>query len=114
MAHYGSLVNAVVGSPPIKPKVGMGVTFCFWSDRSAGTIVEVCSLRRIVVQRDDSKLVGGSCESEMQKYKFMRVPDAPRLVVKKSTDGQWYTEGGKAKGTKIVIGHRDEWRDPSF
>jgi hypothetical protein len=97
------------------PKVGDGATAYSWSDRHAYTIVEVVSPRCLKVQRDNVK-----CTSyEQQKYEYTPNPSAAVEVIvfkvtKRHPEGVWVRMSDGVKGQKFAIGHRDEYRDPSF
>jgi hypothetical protein len=125
----GSLVNhlqsrATLGQP--EPTVGMGATILLWTDRHAGTIVEVTKDKAgrtlIGVQEDDSKVVKGSTMDGSAEYEYSRRPSAPvrywRLnakgfwesIVKNEETGRW----NKVDGNGLRIGDRNEYRDPCF
>lgn len=120
------LSRATKGEPT--PEVGMGATFLSHSDRNPGTIVSVEVLRdgtmRIGVQHDRSKVVAGSGHDGSAEYEFepnpegsivffQRKPAEPRwrAVYQKTETGRWCLGSSY---TKVRIGERDEYRDPSF
>jgi len=52
-----------------EPTVGMGVTMLSWSDRHAGTIVEVNMKKRyIAITEDDATRIDNNGISEGQQY----------------------------------------------
>ena len=137
-----SLVNhlharAVIGQP--EPVVGMGVTLLGWTDRYAGTIVEVTPITKgrvlVHVTRDDSKVVAGSAHDGSAEYEFVSRPDGARDTFRREEDGTWqqvyrqvleWDDDGRATklssrwkkfpggGKGLRIGEREEYRDPRF
>jgi hypothetical protein len=97
------------------PKVGDGATEYLWSDRHAYTIVEVVSPTCVKVQRDSFK-----CTSyENQDYEFTPNPEAAvevlvLKVTKRHPEGKWVRKSEGVRGTGFALGHRSEYRDPSF
>lgn len=112
----GSLINHVMSTAKvIEPKIGMGVTFLHWTDRSAGTIVEVVSDSRIIIQTDFAERTDKNGMSECQTYFFRRNLQAPRQIFTKRKNGAWVREGSPMKsGQKILIGERSAYHDYSF
>lgn len=136
-----SLVNhlysrAVIGQP--EPAVGMGVTLLKWSDRNAGTIVEVETIKGVVmihVTEDDSRVISGSSFDGTADYEFTPRPNGHRYTFRRNDDGtwqevyrkvlEWGDDGNPSKvsprwskvsggGKGIRIGERETYRDPSF
>lgn len=97
-----------------EPKVGMGVTFLYWTDRGAGTIMEVKSPRRIVVTEDISTRTDSNGMSESQNYKYDVNPKAPRQIFTKRKNGAWVKLGDEMNGQRIKLGYRDAYHDYSF
>ena len=89
----GSLVNHLysrmtIGAP--EPTVGMGVTMLSWTDRDAGTIVEVNMKKRyIAVTEDSKKRIDNNGISESQEYEYNSVMDGHRYYYRKDKKGQW-------------------------
>jgi hypothetical protein len=129
----GSVINhlharATIGQPT--PVVGMGATILLWTDRCAGTIIEVKELatstrwqHEIRVQRDRSKVVAGSGHDGSAVYSFEPNPNGPVEIFRSRRDGgQWVACRTNDKGNVVVqnsghglrIGEREEYRDPSF
>jgi hypothetical protein len=123
-----SLVNhlmsrAVIGQP--EPAVGMGVTFLHWTDRSAGTIVDVVVKNgKIVIfgaKEDKATRVDKNGMSEDQTYVYER-DDGARLLrykldrkgvwrgVSLNADGRWVFNGGPG----VQLGVRNAYHDFSF
>lgn len=109
----GSLVNRLMEqSKQPQPEIGMGVTICMWSDRHAGTIVGMSrSGHRLAVQEDTATMIGGSAMSESQEYRYERNPDARIQVFTRRKDGSYRELGGS---TGLLLGYREEYRDPTF
>ena len=120
----GSLVNHMYsrmtnGAP--EPTVGMGVTMLMWTDRQAGTIVEVNTKKRyIAVTEDSTKRTDNNGISESQKYEYNAVMDGYRNYYRKDRKNQWrrcfYKENGRLVfgSGGLIIGHRESYYDFSF
>jgi len=120
----GSLVNHLysrmtIGAP--EPTVGMGVTMLSWTDRDAGTIVEVNMKRRyIAVVEDNAKRIDNNGISEGQEYEFTPNPDGYVVYYRKDKKGQWrkcyYNENKRLVfGTGgLIVGRREKYYDFSF
>lgn len=106
--------NLMLGSGHPEPEVGMGVTYIMWTDRAAGTIVEVIrfktgkrvgQIRAIVTQADKAIRTDDNGMSDAQTYRYERQPDARRKTHYADKDG----------GFKYLsIGHRSYYHDYSF
>ena len=119
-----SLVNHMysrmtIGAP--EPIVGMGVTMLLWTDRQAGTIVEVNTKKRyIAVTEDSTKRIDNNGISESQKYEYNAVMDGYRNYYRKDRKNQWrrcfYKENGRLVfgSGGLIIGHRESYYDFSF
>jgi hypothetical protein len=119
----GSVLNhlysrMVVGEPT--PAVGMGVTLLMWTDRAAGTIVEIRG-NVLVVTEDEVKRVDSNGMSEQQQYKFTTNLRGRKSYFKKDRKGMWvehcYNDKGRlviARGCGLRIGERNHYRDFSF
>jgi hypothetical protein len=120
----GSLVNHIysrmtIGAP--EPIVGMGVTMLSWTDRDAGTIVEVNTKKRYIAVTEDSKTrIDNNGISESQQYEYTAVMDGYRNYYRKDRKGQWrrcyFNNNGRLVfGTGgLIIGHRESYYDFSF
>lgn len=115
---HGSVVNRIMESGGPVPEVGMGATFCHWSDRSPGTVSEVTMFksgpnagtpRLVKVRADHVELISGSEQDGSAKYKITPNPESPEIEVKRTKRG-WKTSGG----TGVSFGHRDNYHDPHF
>lgn len=115
----GSLVNNLyAGVDPrtqIVPEVGMGATMLMYSDRHAGTIVEVSpSGKSFIFKRDNAKRVDKNGMSDSQEYEYTTNHHASPELVRKAKNGYWYTKGGMKNGTQVALGFRREYCDFSF
>jgi hypothetical protein len=127
--RFGSAINmiqsrAVIGQP--EPKVGMGATLLYWSDRKGATIIEVFypgqHTTMIVVQEDEAIRTDDNGMSESQSYVFKPNPKGQKHYFRKMRDGVWFEvalneETGrwkKTKGTGLRIGERKAYHDFSF
>lgn len=118
--RYGSLINTLAeGAKSKEPEVGDGVTFVYWSDRKAGTVVEVerfktgqraGQVKAVLVTDDKAIRTDSNGMSDAQSYRFETVWDGPRVRATIRKDGKWRTEGG----TRVLIGERDAYYDYSF
>jgi len=135
-AMYGSVVNRIMESsryPEIVP--GMGATFCYWSDRSPGTVVAVRYAKdgKTVKEVD---LVGDQTGPNKvtwpaQDYDitpgWTEGQEIPAQVITYRMDNRGYLRKtyinpetgkrvmvGRNDGPGLVLGSRDYYRDPSF
>lgn len=114
----GSLVNHLLssasGEPP--PKVGLGATVLGWTDRKAGTIVEVGD-GFFVVQLDTAKRTDSNGMSDAQSYSYTPNPNGARYTFKRVGRGRckgYWRENGRSDGSGVCIGVRDQHHDYSF
>lgn len=127
-SQTGSLTNhlysrMVIGQPI--PEIGMGVTMMGWTDRYAGTIVEILKGGKyITVRTDTAKRVDKNGMSECQEYEYTPNPDGALYYFKKNKDGCW-VEGnvnpatGRFKqcqggGRGLRLNERRAYHDYSF
>jgi hypothetical protein len=107
----GSLVNHVQSSfQQPEPVVGMGCTILGWTDRVAGTVIQV-GKGWINVQEDRFELVEGNYFSESQHYRFSPNPHGYVQTFRRKKDGSWRI-GRDGKG--LLLGKREKYRDPHF
>jgi hypothetical protein len=110
----GSFVNLVAGTSRYPaPEIGMGATILMYTDRHAATIVEV--RHNMVFVRQDRATLKGSTMSESQEYHYEPNPEAALRCFTLRRNGAWVEQGTEMKsGTRLAIGHREEYSDPSF
>jgi hypothetical protein len=129
-SQTGSLINhmysrGVIGQPT--PVVGMGCTELLWTDRHAGTIVEVVedkgAVQRIGITQDKAIVVKGSSFDGSAEYEYETRIDAGVSYYRIGKNGfwqqcrlnernRWVSTGSGGRGLRI--GAREEYRDPSF
>jgi len=111
----GNLINRLMeGAKQPTPEVGMGATYCGWSDRHPYTVVEVKSPTTIVVQRDTATRVDSNGMSEVQTYEYSRNPDAERVTVTLRRNGRWVAKGEPQTAGAFSLGRREKYYDYSF
>ena len=122
---YGSFQNRLSErSKQPAPAVGMGATLCYWSDRVAATVVEISPDGKLLtVQNDTSRLAGGHIQTEQQRYIYAANPQGVKTVFRLDRQGRWREvyrneETGRMNlvdgGVGLLLGHRDEFKDPTF
>ncbi len=108
------LYSSSTGAP--EPAVGLGVTVLGWTDRKAGTIVEV-SERGFTVRLDTVRRTDSSGMSDSQSYAYEPNPQGLtykfRRVTRGRAKGAW-REGGRTDGSGVLVGARDHYHDFSF
>lgn len=112
-----SVTNWMMGnSKAVTPTIGMGVTFLMWTDRHAGTVVEVSADGKCIsIQRDNETRTDNNGMSECQSYDFSPCLEAVREIFTFRSNGKWVRKGESMKGgSKILLGHRAAYHDYSF
>jgi hypothetical protein len=112
MRVYGNLMNRISESgKQVEPKVGDGVTINMYSDRRAGTIIEICSPKKIKVQEDKATRTDSNGMSESQDYSYERNPEGYVSIFTQRKNGMWI----ESKGSNgLTIGIRRQYHDFSF
>lgn len=113
----GSLVNLLMaqsGNPT--PTVGMGATMLHWTDREAGTVVEVSpNGKRLVVQEDTATRTDKNGMSDCQSYSYEPNPNGSKTAYTLRRNGRWVMEGESMRtGRGLRLGTRDKHYDFSF
>lgn len=95
------------------PVVGMGVTYGCWTDRMAGTIIEVSdSGKTIKVQADTATRIDSNGMSECQDYTYSPNPNGAIMVFKiTSRKGH---KAWRSNGYVAGLGGRRAYHDFSF
>lgn len=105
------------------PEVGMGATILSWTDRYAGTVVDVTNNGKMVVVQEDSAVrVDGNGMSEMQEYEYSADPEGRVYVFRMDKNGGWNEarlngktgRWNKVDGYGLILGFRRKYRDFSF
>jgi hypothetical protein len=115
--------RAVINQPT--PVVGMGATILCWTDRHAGTITKVETIRgRVVlhVQEDNAQRIDKNGMSEMQEYAYTPNPNGYVYTYRQSADGSWQRANfneqtkrwRKIEGEGLRIGERCKYHDFGF
>lgn len=112
----GSLINHLMsGGADKTPQVGDGATVLMWSDRHAGTIVEVSpNGKRVGFCQDKATRTDKNGMSDSQDYSYEPDPSAGIQYFTLRKNGAWVREGESIKGTRLSIGSRNEFHDFSF
>jgi len=120
-----------------RPRVGDGATVLYWTDRAAGTVVEVSKTgHRIRIRRDKATATEGSNPfTGPQDYTYQPDPDGAEWVAtirfRYREDGSYAEReagivpgweafyklvgyGSYQQGGSVAVGVRDEYYDPSF
>ena len=106
--------NMMLSSINPEPEVGMGATVCWYSDRSACTIVGVRRFKTgkrkgqvssVLVQSDKAFRTDDNGMSDAQSYRFECDPHARISEFKVKADGSF---------GNLSIGHRSHYHDFSF
>lgn len=102
----------------VTPEVGMGATRQLWSDRHAGTIISVSKSGKTLWWRQDVAIVSLGSEADgSAEYEYLPGPESdPGYKFTLRRNGRWVLEGCSMtnRGSGLGIGHRSEYRDPSF
>jgi len=110
----GSLINHLMAnSSSPEPKVGMGVTLLYWTDRAPGTIVWVKG-NRIGVQEDHARRVDDNGMSECQEWEYNPNPQAPIEIYTRRKNGRWIKQHARSTRPGLLIGRREKYNDFSF
>ncbi len=119
----GSYFNTLLSAGPafVAPAVGMGATRLMWSDRVAGTIVEIYTdmkgePKSLLWQEDTATRTdtNGMCDSG-QAYSYAPNIEAEPRIYTLRKDGTWVLQGARLKnGERLLIGARKQYHDYSF
>ena len=109
---HRSLQNEIISNlkfkEPLRP--GVGVTELLYSDRSAFTIVEVISPKRIRIQRD--RVLEWS---DHYGVKFAHAQGGAMYYLSLRKNGRWVQSGHPMNSSiRWAVGTRQEYRDPHF
>jgi hypothetical protein len=95
-----------------EPEIGMGATVQLWSDRHACTIVQIThGGKRLVIQQDDNQQVPDPNRPGQTILQYSPNPTGQLYYVTKRKDGTFRLMKSK---TRVFIGTRNEYYDPSF
>ena len=110
-----SIINTIMHvTKSEEPQVGMGATVLAWTDRYAGTIVEVKhtqagKVKEVVVQEDKATRTDGFGMSDSQTYAYEADPQGRLFSI-------YYFKGevSKRSGYGLAVGIRRKYHDFSF
>lgn len=113
---FGSAMNQIhANSTNPEPAVGMGATVLHWSDRDAGTIIEVAKNgKTIVVQLDHTARTDTNGMSDCQDYEYERDENGRKYTFTLRRNGRWVRKGEDMHGVACGIGYRKHYYDYSF
>lgn len=95
-------------------KVNEGATLCHWSDRHAGTVVEVSADGKTLKwQRDYATRSDNNGMSDSQSWAYTKNPETAVKTFTKRKNGYFY-ERGQKMGTSYLVEGRCEYYDFSF
>jgi hypothetical protein len=95
----------------------MGATILLWTDRHVATITLVSvDKKRVWVAQDRAiRADNRGYYTENQEYRYERNWEAEQACYTLRKHGRWVRRGEDMwTGQAILIGHREEYRDPSF
>ena len=112
MRVYGNLMNRISEAGTQRtPQVGDGATINHYTDRTAGTIIEVLTPKKIKVQGDKATRIDKNGMSECQDYSYECDPEGPIYTFTQRKNGMWV----ESKGSNgLTIGIRRQYHDFSF
>ncbi len=95
-----------------KPRVGSGATIVCGSDRYPATVIEASRTgHKIVLQYDDARRTDSNGQSEDQTWEITPNPNARTTVATRRRNGAYRIKG---ETTRVLLGTRDMYQDPSF
>ena len=96
-------------------KVGDGATFCFFTDRHAGTVIEVRrDGKEVVVQRDHAFRTDENGMSDAQSYRYERDENGTTGVFTLRKNGHFIAKGSAMNNGTYLSAGRHEFYDYSF
>jgi YD repeat-containing protein len=110
----GSLQNLMADEAidAAKPEIGTGATIVSWTDRHAGTVIEVSATgHKIVVQEDTAIRTDSNGMSDAQAYRFERDTAGRLIEATRRKDGSYRVKGGTQR---VLIGTRSRYHDFGF
>lgn len=105
-----------VSGTRVQPSIGQGATVCYWTDRHAGTIIDISGdAKTLSWQQDKTKRIDKNGMSESQSYEYEHNELGEIIVFTLRKNGKWIRKGQLMRnGTSLSIGHRSEYYDYSF
>lgn len=108
------MLNKIMGDAKQtkKPSIGMGVTILHYTDRTAGTIIEVSPTgKTIKFQLDKVTRVDKNGMSDSQEYSYEPNPQAEVHTAYLTRHGQWKV---RRQGYGVLLDCRRYYHDYSF
>lgn len=103
-AKYEAIKNLV-------PEVGLGCTFCYYSDKRAATVTKIVSQCKIEVTFNQTKCI----DYYAGEYEILPELEGTPKVFTKRRNGYWVAEGQPFKGGVLLMLHyQNHYIDPSF
>lgn len=111
-----NLIGNIMGSSAQpEPKVGDGATILFWTDRVAGTIIEVSKNAKQIVVQEDKATKNFTGMTDAQSYTYEPDPNGQTWTFTLRKNGRWVRKGEDLyRGQRVSIGHRSKFYDYSF
>ena len=93
------------------PRVGLGCTICYYSDKRAATVTEIISPCKIAVRFNETK-----CKDYYNSsYEFLDELEGESKIFTKRRNGFWVAEGQAYKdGVLLMLHYQHHFIDPSF
>ena len=112
MRIFGSLSNRILESiSQPAPTVGMGATIIYYSDRHAGTVVEVRG-KTVFIARDHADRIDNNGMSDSQSYAYRPDLTARPVAYTLRKNGAYVRIGENMNSSpRVALGHRDERYD---
>lgn len=109
----GSLQNLMYDTAiSAEPTVGAGATIIMWTDRHAGTVIEISkSGHRIKIQEDTTTRTDSNGMSDAQSYEYAPNPDGKVWEATRRGDGSYRLVG---LSTRVLLGTRRKYHDYGF
>lgn len=114
---FGNIENRLMENSKMpEPKVGMGATECFYSDRKPYEIIAVKDARHITVRELDWKRTDDNGMSDCQDYKYTSNPENRTAELFLTKQGQWREryDGRRLGCNCFFIGRAERYYDFSF
>lgn len=114
----GSVMNHLMSRAQQEPQMGDGATILYWSDRAAGTVVQMHGDPKtlFVVVRKDRQW-----RDERDNWFTEPDPDGTLCFFRRQKDDSWketfidpLTGKWRSGGAGLLIGHRNPYHDDSF
>lgn len=93
------------------PKLGLGCTICYYSDKRAATVTKIVSPCKIEVTFNQTKCI----DYYAGEYEILPELEGDAKVFTKRRNGYWVAEGQSYKdGVLLMLHYQNHYIDPSF